>query len=79
MEEINAHSSYEVNEHVDVYAHIVNLTNRQHATFGELGDPTGIGVPGVPADADTNDPRVDNRFLSPAPPFSVFAGVRVHY
>jgi iron complex outermembrane receptor protein len=76
---INMHSSYAPNGHVDVFAHIVNLTNRHHATFGELGDPTGIGVPGVPADAHTNDPRVDNRFLSPAPPFSVFAGVRIRF
>ena len=76
---INVHSSYEINERVQVYAHIVNLTNRQHSTFGELGDPTGIGVPGVPADADSNDPRVDNRFLSPASPISVYAGARIHF
>ena len=76
---INVHSSYEINERVQVYAHIVNLTNRQHSTFGELGDPTGIGVPGVPADADRNDPRVDNRFLSPASPISVYAGARIHF
>jgi len=76
---INMHSSYEVNGQVQLYAHIVNLTNRQHSTFGELGDPTGIGVPGVPSDANTNDPRVDNRFVSPAPPFSVYAGVRIRF
>jgi outer membrane receptor protein involved in Fe transport len=73
------HSSYEVNERVQMYAHIVNLTNRQYSTFGELGDPTGIGTPGIPPDADTNDPRVDNRFVSPAQPFSVYAGVRIRY
>jgi iron complex outermembrane receptor protein len=76
---INVHSSYEINERVQVYAHIANLTNRQHSTFGELGDPTGIGVPGVPADADSNDPRVDNRFVSPASPISVYAGARIHF
>jgi len=74
---VNAHASYQWSERVEVYASIVNLLNRDHATFGELGDPTGIGVPGIPVDAETNDPRVDNRFLSPAPPFSVFGGLRV--
>jgi iron complex outermembrane receptor protein len=76
---INMHSSYEFNERVQMYAHIVNLTNRRYSIFGELGDPTGIGAPGIPADADTNDPRVDNRFVSPAQPFSVYAGVRIRY
>jgi hypothetical protein len=33
----------------------------------------------VPADADPNDPRVDNRFVSPALPFSVYFGVRICY
>jgi iron complex outermembrane recepter protein len=76
---INLHTLYKVNERFALYAHIANLTNHKYATFGELGDPTGIGVPGVPIDADTNDPRVDNRFLSPAPPLGVFAGVRIRF
>ena len=58
---------------------MVNATNTQYATFGVLGDPTGIGAPGIPADATTNGPGVDNRFESPAPPISAFAGVRVRF
>jgi iron complex outermembrane receptor protein len=42
-----------------------------------LSDPTGIGTPGVPPNAGTNGPGVDNRFLSPAAPFEIFAGLRV--
>jgi iron complex outermembrane recepter protein len=76
---LNMHSSYQFNERVQMYAHIVNLANRHYSTFGELGDPTGVGAPGIPPDADTNDPRVDNRFVSPAQPFSVYAGVRFRY
>jgi len=76
---INVHSSYDLNKRVQLYAQIANLTNRHYATYGELGDPTGIGVPGVPADADTNDPRVDNRFVSPASPFGLYAGARLRF
>ncbi len=76
---LNMHTSYEINGRFQVYAHLANLTNRHYATFGELGDPTGVGAPGVPVDAATNDPRVDNRFVSPAAPFSVYAGVRLRY
>ena len=76
---LKMHSIYELTGRVEIFAHIVNLLNRQYATFGKLGDPTGIGASGVPPDANTNDPRVDNRFLSPAPPFSVFGGLRVRY
>jgi len=74
---VNAHASYQWSERVEMYASVVILLNRDHATFGELGHRTGIGVPGIPVDAETNDPRVDNRLLSPAPPFSVFGGLRV--
>ena len=76
---INLHTRYQLNEHLDFYAHIANLINHKYSTFGELGDPTGIGAPGVPVDADTNDPRVDNRFLSPAPPFGAFPGLRFRF
>jgi hypothetical protein len=44
-----------------------------------LGDPTGIGAPGIPVNAVTNGPGVDNRFESPAAPISAFGGVRVHF
>jgi iron complex outermembrane receptor protein len=56
-----------------------NALNAHYATFGQFGDPTGIGAPGVPAGAVTNGPGVDNRFLAPAPPIAVFGGVRMRF
>jgi iron complex outermembrane receptor protein len=76
---VNLHTTYQPVQHVEIFASIFNLLNRHYATFGILSDPTGIGTPGVPADADSNDPAVDNRFQSPAPPFEVFGGVRVRF
>jgi hypothetical protein len=36
-------------------------------------------VPAIPAGAVTNGPGVDNRFVGPAPPLSVFGGIRVRF
>jgi hypothetical protein len=44
-----------------------------------LSDPTGIGAPGIPPNAVTNAPGVDNRFLSPAAPLEAFGGLRIAF
>ena len=74
-EVVNLHSSYEVTKNFELFADISNLFDTRYATFGEYGDPTGAGAPGVP----TNGIGVDNRFISPAPPIAVFGGVRVTF
>jgi iron complex outermembrane receptor protein len=74
---VNLHTSYKPFAHFEVFASISNLLNRKYSTWGILSDPTGINAPGIPADADTNDPGVDNRFQSPAAPFEVFGGMRL--
>jgi iron complex outermembrane receptor protein len=76
---LNLHSRYQLGPRAEVFLNIVNALNAKYATFGVLGDPTGIGAPGIPAGAATNGPGVDNRFESPAPPISTFAGVRVRF
>ena len=62
-----------------MFATIDNVFNKRHATFGLYSDPTGVNAPGVPPDADSNGPGVDNRFQSPAMPFAVFGGVRLNF
>jgi len=44
-----------------------------------LSDPTGVGAPGIPINAVTNGPGVNNRFLSPAAPIEAFGGVRLTF
>lgn len=73
--EINLHTSYQITESVLLFVDVVNVTNAKYATFGVLGDPTGIGAPGVPANG--SNIAVDNRFESPAPPLSAFVGIRL--
>jgi len=74
---VELHTTYSPLAHLQLFATVDNLFNRKYATWGILSDPTGIGAPGIPPDGVTNGPGVDNRFLSPAAPFEVFAGVRL--
>ena len=76
---VNLHSACEIGQGVTLTLRIDNVFDARYANFGMLGDPTGIGAPGIPAGAVSNGPGVDNRFRSPAPPISVFGGVRVTF
>lgn len=76
---MNVHASYRIGSGVDIFASINNLLNNSYATFGLYSDPTGVGAPGIPAGAASNDPRVDNRFFSPAPPRAFFGGIRARF
>ena len=75
---LNLHGSFRITKNFEVFATIQNALDARYATFGQFGDPTGIGAPGIPAGAVTNAPGVDTRFLAPAAPLAVFGGVRVH-
>lgn len=72
-------TSYQINRHVRVFANIQNLFDRHYSTYGILGDPTGVGAPGVPANGVFGDPNVDPRFQSPAMPRAYFGGVQVSF
>jgi iron complex outermembrane receptor protein len=75
---VGLHTSYKPFEHFEVFASVSNLFDKQYATWGILSDPTGIGGPGIPPNATTNEYSiVNNRFLSPAPPLEIFGGIRI--
>jgi iron complex outermembrane receptor protein len=76
---LNLHSSLELTRHISLFVMVDNVLNARYATFGVLGDPTGIGAPGVPADGVTNGPGVDNRFQSPAAPITAYGGVKLRF
>jgi iron complex outermembrane receptor protein len=76
---LGLHVSYDVTPRLQLFAKLQNVTNGRYATFGELGDPTGVGAPGVPPDAVTNGPGVDNRFQSPAAPTAVYGGIKLRF
>ena len=72
-------SSYRAGPHVEFFANLQNALDARYATYGLFADPTGAGAPGIPANAGPNDPRVDNRFESPAAPRALFGGVRITF
>ena len=53
---------------------VENVLDRRYATFGVLGDPTGVPVRGLPA-AGPADPR----FLSPAAPRAAYVELKARF
>ncbi|MEJ0095932.1 MAG: TonB-dependent receptor [Methylocella sp.] len=79
---INLHSSYQVNDHVQVFGLINNVLNRQYATFGTFFD-TGTSAGNVNQTLFNNNPDnggVGNaRAVTVAQPISFYAGVKVTF
>jgi len=68
---LGLHGEYGVTHTTTLYVRLQNLLDARYSTFGLYADPSGLGVPGVPATG------ADPRFESPAAPRSAFIGVRV--
>jgi iron complex outermembrane receptor protein len=68
---LNLHSSYAFNKRFEAFVAIQNVLDSHYNTFGQFGDPTGVGAPGVPASG------ADPRFVSPAAPISASGGIRI--
>jgi len=76
---VSLRTSYHINKQVELFANVQNLFDERYSTFGLFSDPTGVGAPGVPPDADSNGPGVDNRFQSPGMPRAYFGGVKIRF
>jgi iron complex outermembrane receptor protein len=76
---VSLRTSYRLTQQVELFANVQNLFDERYATFGLFGDPTGVGAPGVPSNAGSNDPGVDNRFQSPGMPRAYFGGLKIRF
>jgi len=76
---VSLRTSYRLNQQVELFANVQNLFDEHYSTFGLFSDPTGVGAPGVPPNADSNDLGVDNRFQSPGMPRACFGGVKIRF
>jgi iron complex outermembrane receptor protein len=67
---VNLHTSYQVGEHVQLFADVKNLFNRRYATYGAFYEVAGtkdaIGVP-----------LTDPRMVTLAQPLSLYGGVKI--
>jgi iron complex outermembrane receptor protein len=66
---VGLHASYEPTPKWRLFARIENALGARYASFGVLGDPSGVGAPGVP------EVGANPRFLSPGAPLDVTVGV----
>ncbi len=76
---VGLHGSYRPDERLEVFASLTNLFDARYSTYGILGNPTGVGAPGIPAGAASPGPGIDNRFQSPAAPLAIAGGVRLRF
>jgi iron complex outermembrane receptor protein len=76
---LNLHASLHFTAKSELFLTVANVFDTHYSTYGLLSDPTGVGAPGVPPNAGSNDPGVDNRFQSPGQPRSVFGGIRLAF
>jgi iron complex outermembrane recepter protein len=76
---VSLRTSYHITKQVELFANVQNLFDEHYSTFGLFSDPTGVGAPGVPPNAGSNDPGVDNRFQSPGMPRAYFGGVKIRF
>ncbi len=72
---LNLHASAQITPRLTLFANVDNVADGRYATFGVLGDPTGIGAAGVPA----GPAGVDTRFQSPAAPIAAYGGLRLRF
>jgi hypothetical protein len=59
-----------VTERVELFATLRNLLDKKYETFGTFSPTSDVPIPEAPG---ASNPRS----LSPAPPFSLFAGARL--
>jgi len=72
---LGLHANWAIGRRLTLFGRIENATDARYATFGTLGDPTGVGAPGVPATGVGVDPR----FQSPVAPLAAYAGVKAAF
>lgn len=70
---VNLHSTLDLTRRISLFATLDNALDARYATFGVLGDPTGVGAPGVPPSG------ADPRFQSPATPIAAYGGLRMRF
>jgi iron complex outermembrane receptor protein len=66
---VNLHTSYEINDRLEVFGRVQNLFNTKYETFGILFDPNS--APSLRLSSP--------RSLSPAAPLAFFAGLRMSF
>ncbi len=76
---VDVRTSYDVNEHVQIYGLIDNLFDSRYGLFGNFFD-TELANDAAEADPSTGAGFFTNpRTITPAPPFAIYGGIKVKY
>lgn len=73
-EVVDLHSTYTITRNFQVFFDVRNLLNAKYATFGQYGDASGVGAPGVAPGTGA-----DSRFFAPAAPLAMIGGLRIRF
>jgi outer membrane receptor protein involved in Fe transport len=73
---VNLQSTYHITKRAEVFAHLVNLLNKEYATAGFLTN--NAFNPNGTFRANPND-RTNENAVSPAQPRAIWAGVRINF
>lgn len=80
---LNANTAYQATRNVQLFALLQNLMNVKYETFGTFSPTNSVfpksGTSPSPGPQLSSSDRLITRSLSPAPPISVFGGVRVTF
>ena len=73
---VNIHTSYDVNDHIQLYGLVNNLFDAHYGTFGQFFDVAGTNSSGAALGSITfTDPRT----ITPAIPLAAYGGLKVHF
>jgi iron complex outermembrane receptor protein len=78
---LNAHASYKVTDHIEVFGLVNNLLNRQYATHGSFYDATGTTAQFANTTLSNNATSLNPNYqsITVAQPLSVYAGIKVTF
>jgi iron complex outermembrane receptor protein len=73
--QLGLHATYALSRRLSIFVRIENATDARYANFGLLGDPTGVGAPGV----SDGGAAVNPRFQSPSSPTAGYGGIKIEF
>jgi iron complex outermembrane recepter protein len=71
---LNLNTKYRINDHVQLFALVDNVLNRQYSTYGLYAPVAGLPAPELPSGVVTNQ-----LVESPAAPIAAYGGVRITF
>jgi len=72
---VDLNTSYDINDHVQIYGLVKNLFDRRYGLYGTFFDTEEASEAGEPSNVTFNDPRS----ITPAQPFAIYGGAKMKF